>query len=149
MERSVHKYLHSIHDMLIAIKHNDKNKSENDDAYVIIKDHIVPLLQRIADLEGIMLRKTFYIFEHTCPRTQIDAMLRISKERFDERFLNTKALLSDINIKLKQVYPNSKIIDETIGSIIFLETRRKQFFLVPKQWKENNDPSKVWLAYKP
>lgn len=149
MERSVYKHLYSIHDVLIAIKHNDTNKCDNDDALITIKAHIVPLLQRIADLEGILFRKTLYIVEHTCPHTQIDAIPRISNEDFDERLLKTKDLLRDINKKLKQVYPNYKMIDETIGNILSLETRRKQFFMIPVQWKENNDPSKVWLAYKP
>lgn len=147
MERSVYKYLHSVHDELIAIKYNIKNTCNNDDA-LIIKAHIVPMLQRIADLEGILFRKTLYIVEHTCPHTQIDAIPRIFKEDFDERLLKTKDLLCDINKKLKQVHPNYKIIDETIGSILYLETRRKQFFMTPNQWKENNDPSKVWLVNK-
>ncbi|MFD3448193.1 hypothetical protein ACFDTO_26730 [Microbacteriaceae bacterium 4G12] len=149
MEHSVYRYLHSIHDMLSAMTHNNKNICDNDDTFVSIKAHIVPLLQLVADLEGILLRKTFYIVEHTCPHTQIEVIPRIFKEAFDEQPRKTKTLLCDINKKLRQVYPNYQIIDETIGSILDLETRRKYFFLIPNQWKKNNDPSKVWLVNKP
>ncbi|WP_336480605.1 hypothetical protein [Bacillus sp. FJAT-53711] len=134
---------------MTTIKNHHKDEN-NFDVFVTIKACIFPLLQRIADLEGILLRKTFYIVEHTCPHIQTAAICRISAEGFDGDISKTKALLYNVNKIFKQLYPNgNKIIDETIENILHLETRRKQIFVSSKQWKKNNDPSKVRLLIEP
>ncbi|SFJ09380.1 hypothetical protein SAMN04488574_106138 [Bacillus sp. 71mf] len=147
MERSIYKYLHAAHDMVAIIKNH--HTDEDDDLLVTIKTCIFPLLQTIADLEGILLRKSFYIIEHTCPRTQIATIPFISKESSHEDTLKTKTLLYDIKKNIKQLCPNrNQIIDETVEKILHLETRRKQVFVPNYQWKKNNDPSKVLLTIK-
>lgn len=161
MERSIHKYLYAVHDMVASIKNH--HKDDNDDLLVTIKTCVFPLLQIIADLEGILLRKSFYIVEHTCPHTQKEVISVISKEGFDNDTSKTKALLRDIKKDLQQLCPNrNKIINDTIDNILdnilHLETRRKQI-VTPNyqgkrnndhhyQWKKNNDLSKVLLTIK-
>ncbi|MCM3569530.1 hypothetical protein [Neobacillus mesonae] len=101
-----------------------------------IKHGVVPQLQFIADLQRLLLRKIVCLLE----QYQLDDW-EFSME--DDSSLQRLKII-ELYRGLNQFCPNDELVDETIESLLKLETQKAKILQSITLFKRNNDPKTVW-----